>query len=108
MSMTPRQRVQAAIHHEEPDRVPIVIGASNATSLKLKPYLGLKELLGIQSEDRYLYDWPELGTLLPDERILRRLRSDVRGVLDRAPDAVYQRNRSRPALSTPGKIVETV
>ncbi len=97
MPMTPRQRVLAAIHHEEPDRVPIVFGASNATSIKLPPYLGLKNLLGIQGEDRYLYDWPELGTLLPDERILQRMHSDVRGVWDRAPQAVSRRNRDRPA-----------
>jgi hypothetical protein len=40
--MMGRERVLAAIHHEEPDRVPIVIGASNATSIKLKPYLGFE------------------------------------------------------------------
>jgi len=96
MPLTPRERVLAAIHHEEPDRVPIVIGASNATSMKLKPYRRLKELLGHQSEDAFLYDWPELGTVLPDEFILQRLRSDVRGVWDRFPQAVYERNRRRP------------
>lgn len=47
MPMTPRQRVLAAINHEEPDRVSIVIGASNATSLKARPYRRLKSLLGI-------------------------------------------------------------
>ena len=96
MPMTPRQRVQAAIHHEEPDRVPIVIGVSNATSMKLKPYQGLKELLGIQIEDRFLYDWPELGTVAIDEGMLQRLHSDVRGVLNHFPQAVAQRNKTRP------------
>ncbi len=96
MSMTPRERVLSAINHEEPDRVPIVIGASNATSMKLNPYLGLKALLDDQSEVRYLYDWPELGTVLPSEAMLQRLHSDVRGVWDRFPLATYQRNQSRP------------
>ncbi len=99
MSLTPRERVLTAIHHEEPDRVPIVIGASNATSMKLKPYQRLKEMLGHHSEDRFLYDWPELGTVLPDEAILERLHSDVRGVWDRFPQAVYERNRNRPPHS---------
>jgi len=94
--MTPRQRVLAAIHHEEPDRVPIGSGVSNATSMKLKPYQGLKELLGIQGEDRFLYDWPELGSVAPDQAMLHRLHSDVRGVLDRFPKAVAQRNKARP------------
>lgn len=95
MPMTSRQRVLAAINHEQPDRVPIVIGASNATSIKLKPYLGLKKLLKIQSADRYLYNWPELGSIAPDETVLQRLRSDVRGVLDRFPEATIQQNAAR-------------
>ena len=99
MTMTSRERVLTAINHEEPDRVPIVIGASNATSLKAKPYRRLKSLSGIEAEERYLYDWPELGTIAPDETTLLRLRSDVRGVLDRLPQAVYQRNQNRPAHS---------
>jgi len=96
MTLTSRERVQTAIHHEEPDRVPIVIGASNATGIKMKPYRRLKALLGIQTEDRYLYDWPELGTADPDEDTLHRLHSDVRGVHDRLPAEVYRRNRERP------------
>jgi uroporphyrinogen decarboxylase len=96
MSMTPRARVLAAINHEEPDRVPILIGASNATSLKAKPYRKLKSRLGIDAGERYLYDWPELGTIAPDEAVLQRLRSDVRGVLDRMPQAVAERNQNRP------------
>ena len=99
MPLTPRQRVLAAINHEEPDRVPIVIGASNATSLKLPPYQRLKALLGSQAEDRFLYSWPELGTVDIDEAILQRLGSDVRGVHDRFPQGTFQRNQSRPPHS---------
>jgi uroporphyrinogen-III decarboxylase len=33
MTLTPRQRVLAALHHEEPDRVPIIIGTSNTTTM---------------------------------------------------------------------------
>jgi iron(II)-dependent oxidoreductase len=47
MPMTSRQRVLAAINHEEPDRVPIIIGASSATSLKARLYRRLKSLRGI-------------------------------------------------------------
>jgi uroporphyrinogen decarboxylase len=96
MSMTSRERVLAVINHQEPDRVPIVLGVSNATGIKMKPYRALKELIGVEAEDRYLYDWPELGTAAPDEATLVRLRCDVRGVLDREPHWVLERNRSRP------------
>lgn len=99
MTMTGRERVLAAINHEEPDRVPIVIGASNATGLKAGPYRGLKQLLGVTSEDRYIYDWPELGTILPDEAVLERLHADVRGIFDSFPAATLARNVARPAHS---------
>ena len=96
MSMTSRERVLAVLNHEQPDRVPIVIGASNATGIKMKPFQAFKKLVGIEAEDRYVYDWPELGTALPDEESMRRLRSDVRPVLDRFPKAVEERRRNRP------------
>lgn len=95
MPLTPRERVLAAIHHQEPDRVPIVIGVSNATSMKMKPYRELKQLLGIAAPDEYLYEWPELGTAAPDEAVLHRLRSDVRGVLDLEPAHILAYNRQR-------------
>jgi hypothetical protein len=40
MPMTSRERVLTTIHHEQPDRVPLVIGVSNATGIKMKPYRG--------------------------------------------------------------------
>jgi uroporphyrinogen decarboxylase len=95
MPLTPRERVLAAIHHEEPDRVPLVIGVSNATGIKMKTYQQLKRLIGVEGEDRYLYDWPELGTAAPEEKVLVRLSSDARGILDRHPQDTIDRNRAR-------------
>jgi len=95
MGMTSRERVLAVLNHEVPDRVPIVIGVSNATGIKMAPYQGLKRILGIDAPDEYLYDWPELGSAKLDEHTLRRLHGDVRGVLDRFPAEVYQRNQQR-------------
>lgn len=93
--MTPRQRVQVALDHEEPDRVPLILGVDLTTGIMMRAYRRLKELLGFQAADRYLYDWPELGAALPDEAVLLRLRSDARGVQDRFPAQTYARNRSR-------------
>jgi uroporphyrinogen decarboxylase len=95
MPLTPRQRVLAAINHEQPDRVPMIIGTSNATTLKMKPYQLLKGKLGIQAEDRYLYDWLELGSAALDEQTLIRLHSDARGVLNSFPEETWRRNRER-------------
>ena len=96
MTMTPRERVLAALQHEEPDRVPIVLGPSNATGIKMTPYRELKQRLGIDAPDEYLYRWPELGTAAIDEETLVRLGTDVRGVLDVEPARVLERNAARP------------
>lgn len=95
--MNSRERVLTAINHQEPDRVPICIGVSNATSMKMKPYRALKALAGIDAPDETIYQWPELGTALPDEATMLRLHSDVRGVHDLEPAHILQRNRQRPA-----------
>jgi uroporphyrinogen decarboxylase len=93
--MTPRERVLSAVNHEEPDRVPLVIGVSNATGLKMKPYQKIKKLVGIDASDKYIYDWPELGTAEIDETTMQRLHSDVRGVRDTHPLEILKRNRDR-------------
>ncbi len=95
MTMTSRERVLAAINHEEPDRVPIILGVSNATSIKMPTYQEVKKLLGIDAPDEYIYDWPELGTAAIDEETMQRLHSDVRGVTDLEPEHIRKRNHER-------------
>ena len=99
MTMTSRERVLTAINHEQPDRMPLVIGVNNATGIKMKPYKGIKNIAGIQAPDNYIYEWPELGTAEIDEETMRRLHCDVRGVLDLEPENVRKRNREREAHS---------
>ena len=95
MSLTPKERVLAAINHQEPDRVPIVVGVSNATGIKMQTYQKLKKLIGVDAPDEYIYYWPELGTAKVDEATLQRLHVDVRGVLDLEPEAIRLRNKNR-------------
>jgi uroporphyrinogen decarboxylase len=93
--MTGRERVLAALNHEEPDRVPLIIGPTNATGVKMKSYRALKRLLGVEAPDRFLYDWPELGTAQADEEVLERLGSDARGLLDLYPAWVREKAAAR-------------
>lgn len=95
MSMTSRERVLTVLDHEVPDRVPIIIGVSNATGIKMTTYQGIKSLAGINAPDEYIYQWPELGTAKIDEETLKRLHCDVRGVLDIHPAETLGRNRKR-------------
>ena len=100
MSLTSRERVLAVLNHETPDRVPIVLGPSNATGISMPAYRNLKKHLGFEAPERYLYDWEELGTALMDEPILERLHSDVRGVYDREPLHIREMNAKREPGST--------
>ncbi|MCA9923098.1 MAG: hypothetical protein KC421_12040 [Anaerolineales bacterium] len=95
MSMTSRERVTAVLNHDIPDRVPIIIGASNATGIKMGTYRKLKQLISVEAPDRYLYDWPELGTAAVDEATLQRLHSDVRPILDSHPQSTWDANANR-------------
>lgn len=96
MSMTPKERVRAVLNHQVPDRVPIILGVSNATGIKMNTYRDIKKLLGIEAPDRSIYDWPELGTAKVDEETLQRLHVDVRGILDLEPEAIRIKNQNRP------------
>jgi len=93
--VTSRERVRTVVNGGVPDRVPLVLGVSNATGIKMGVYRAVKELSGISEPDAFLYNWPELGTALPGETGLVRLHSDVRGVHDKFPSQVYEKNRSR-------------
>ena len=99
MPMTARERVLSTLAHDTPDRVPIVLGPSNATGIKMVTYRRIKALAGIEAPDEYLYEWPELGTARLDEETAHRLHSDVRPVLDHSPADVRERNATREPLS---------
>lgn len=79
--------------------MPIVLGVSNATGIKMKPYQDIKKIIGVEAPDDYIYQWPELGTAQIDEATMQRLHSDVRGVTDLEPAHILKANRERPPHS---------
>jgi len=54
--MNSRERVLAAINHQEPDRVPIDFGGHRSSGISAIAYAKLKKALGITSGDIYVYD----------------------------------------------------
>lgn len=76
--MTSRERVLRAINRQEPDRVPIDLGATRQSGIAASAYYRLKEYLGIKTPTRVV----DLIQLLADvERpVLERLAVDVVGV----------------------------
>ncbi|RME42176.1 MAG: hypothetical protein D6791_18380 [Chloroflexi bacterium] len=74
--MNSRERVLAAIRHEEPDRVPIDVGGTGVTGINLIAYGNLKRHLGLtEGRARVFHTWiqvPELEAAIAD-----RLHSDT-------------------------------
>jgi uroporphyrinogen decarboxylase len=54
--MNSRERILTALRHQEPDRVPIDLGAMRSTGITALAYRRLKEHLGIAEGDIYVYD----------------------------------------------------
>lgn len=82
--MTPRQRVEAAISHREPDRLPLDIGGGNSTTLLVETYERLTEYLGISAPPTRLMS-KAFRTAELDEATLVFLGSDVRPVRTKGP-----------------------
>lgn len=96
--MTSRERVLAALEHQEPDRVPLDIGGGQSTSLVVEAYERLKTSFGIAAPERYLQETYRVARL--DEEAMVRLGSDVRPVILGEP-----RNWTPPP-SEPGTIID--
>ena len=54
--MTPRERVRAAIRHEQPDRVPVDLGATPSSGISATAYARLRGALGIRDGSVRIYD----------------------------------------------------
>jgi uroporphyrinogen decarboxylase len=74
-TLTPRQRILTAIHHQQPDRVPIDLGG-NQTGIHKFAYQALLEYLGIEDEIDIMDPVQQLAR--PCEAVLQRLRVDTR------------------------------
>jgi uroporphyrinogen decarboxylase len=54
--MTSRERVLASINHQEPDRVPIDLGATPSSGISAIAYHNLKQYLGLDFGHTRVYD----------------------------------------------------
>jgi uroporphyrinogen decarboxylase len=76
MSVNHRERVIAAIHHQEADRVPVDLGGMRSTTMLGLAYARLKEYLGIVEGDVTIFD-PYLQLAYIEEPVRRRFGCDV-------------------------------
>lgn len=76
MAMTSRERVRAALNHEQPDRIPVDFGGHRSSGIAAIAYAKLKQALGIDSGNIYVYDViQQLAIVEPD--VLDRIGGDV-------------------------------
>lgn len=85
--MTHRQRVVAALQHEQPDRVPLDLGSSLASTINQRAYRRLREHLGLSLEPPPAIWAMRSSTVIPEEDVLERFRIDLRPLLLGSPDA---------------------
>ena len=74
--MTSRERVELAINHKEPDRIPIDLGGTRTTGISIFSYNKLKEKLGIENGLSRVHDvYQMLGDVEPE--VIERLNIDT-------------------------------
>jgi len=79
VKMTSRERVMAALNHQEPDRVPIDLGQATGDGITLAAYRNLLRFLGMADQPIQVKD-KRGQTARVDEEVLRRFRVDFRGI----------------------------
>jgi len=82
--MNSRQRVVTALNHKEPDRVPIDIGGTGATTLLIPTYEALMKFLGINKETPLVSRFFRMAYL--DEEISKKLGVDALLIMPNAPN----------------------
>ena len=87
--MTSRDRIAATLNHQQPDRVAIDLGATNATGISAVVYNKLKKLLGINAGQVKVTD------------IIAQLAEVEPEVLDRLGGDVVMLRRLAPSLGIP-------
>ena len=84
--MTHRERVLTTLRREPPDRVPVDIGGTLASTLNIHTYRRLMRHLGFGDDPPAAYLSRRSNSVLPDEQLLRHLDVDCRAVLLGSPD----------------------
>jgi uroporphyrinogen decarboxylase len=74
--MTSRERVLAALNHQEPDRVPIDLSGHRSSGIAAMAYARLRDFLGLPKKPIRVYD-PVQQLAVVDEDVLQRFQVDT-------------------------------
>ena len=74
--MTSRERVLAALNHQEPDRIPIDLSGHRSSGIAAMAYAHLRDHLGLPKKPIRVYD-PVQQLAIVDENVLQRFEVDT-------------------------------
>jgi uroporphyrinogen decarboxylase len=77
--MNSRERLLAALNHQEPDRIPFDLGSTQVTGIHVIAYQNLRNYLGLPQVEAQICDEVQ-GLALPDDDVMEKLGIDVRGL----------------------------
>lgn len=87
--MNSRERLQIALNHKEPDRVPFDLGATVLTSIHHKSYRDLRSYLGLSEVEPDLMDIVQQIVAVDDD-VYEVLKCDIKNVAP-GPSSTFQR-----------------
>lgn len=85
--MTSRERVQTTLAHQEPDRVPIDLGATAVSTIAIPTYAAVRKQLGLPEKPIRTLEFVQQVAAV-DEDVLERFGVDVIPVFANPPDTV--------------------
>ena len=74
--MTPRERVLAALNHQQPDKIPVDFGGHRSSGIAAMAYVALRKALKLAPSPIRVYD-PIQQLAIVDDDVLERFRIDV-------------------------------
>ena len=77
--MNSRERILAALNHQEPDRIPFDLGSTQVTGIHVVAYRNLRACLGMPSVEPQMCDTIQ-QLALPHDDVIAKLGVDVRGL----------------------------
>ncbi len=83
--MNSRERALAAIHHKEPDCVPIDLGSTIVTSITQTAYNALRDYLHMPSDQNPIISHRQMDTVYPKEDLLQSYGVDFRPIWMKGP-----------------------
>jgi len=96
--MTHRDRVLTTLKRQQPDRVPVDLGGTLASTINIHAYRRLMAHLGFGGDPPVAFLSRRSNSVLPDERLLGHLDVDCRAVILDSPDANPERELADGSL----------